>query len=393
LFLAHLRLVLKYWVQPNAAMERLPTGFFRCEEDSNHMPKPLIGENDVANRPATEEIRCKTLGTEYKTDGQRVRLTTHRILWNTAIGEWIGLRLDEFASAKVEKSHFFTNPHIELQNVLDSGVCVQIKFDDKATTTEVAEQLEAAIKAERWKNGTYDAAAGGGFARLKRDQQAQIQATGEELNLALTDLGALREHAKQTVAAVRKIAATHASSDEGKVENSGSIGGLLEEFGLLQEDGSAVTFSGGTLPADIQADVTKVCQVALEKRGCLGMLQAHDVFCLVNRARGTSMVSAEEVMAALRQASSPGGLLRLRKLGSTSAYAVSLASASDAEADRQLLSAAEGGPLSAFRLATELKLNTAEAQYLLRDAEVRAVLVRDDAPDDVFYYKNFFSEY
>lgn len=222
---------------------------------------------------------------------------------------------------------------------------------------------------------------------------ATMKAAHEELDASLTDLNTLRDHAKQTVAAVRKMAATHAGSEAGKAEASASIGGLLQEFGLLNNDGSAVSLSGGTQRADIEADVTNVCKHALMKRGALGMLLSHDVFCLVNRARGTSMVSPEEVMAALAHASRPGGELKLRPLGLTKALAVSLASASDAEADAQLISKCADGPLSAFDLAADLGLNISEAQYVLRDAEVRAVLVRDESPEDVFYYRNAFDEF
>merc|ERR1719330_1520714 len=115
-----------------------------------------------------------------------------------------------------------------------------------------------------------------------------------------------------------------ASSDGGGVQQ------LLEDFGLLGLDGAAA-MKGGRGKADVEADVLQVCRAALEKRGGFGMLLAHDVFCLVNRARGTALVSPEEVMAALRRCGAPGGPLRLRTLGSTGAVAASLARCTDAQ--------------------------------------------------------------
>lgn len=123
------------------------------------------------------------------------------------------------------------------------------------------------------------------------------------------------------------------------------------------------------------------------------MLLAHDVFCLVNRARGTALVSPEEVMTALRRCAQPGGPLRLRTLGSTSALAVSLSRTSDRDTDAQLVRMAQAAPLSAFKLAKELNLTAAEAQYLLKDTEARAALVRDDAPEGVFYFPNLFERF
>ncbi|CAJ1338562.1 unnamed protein product [Effrenium voratum] len=151
--------------------------------------------------------------------------------------------------------------------------------------------------------------------------------------------------------------------------------------------------SGGKTKDDIVADVTKVCTAALEKKGRGAMLLMHDVFCLVNRARGTALVSPEEVISALRKCSKPGGPLRTRKLGSVGAIAVALARTSDAEMDAPLLNMLEEAPLSAFRVSTELKITVAEARYLLQDAEQRAVIVRDDAPECVYFYRNFFNDF
>merc|ERR1712232_484354 len=115
-----------------------------------------------------------------------------------------------------------------------------------------------------------------------------------------------------------------------------------------------------------------------EKRSAsgLGVLLAHDVYCLVNRARGTALVSPEDVASALRRAAQRGQL-RLRHFGET--LAVALSKSSDADADGLLLEAIIRSPagLSAPSLAAELGLTTSEAQHLLRDAEDRAVVVRD----------------
>eukprot|EP00913_Durusdinium_trenchii_P014764 g13849.t1 len=102
-----------------------------------------------------------------------------------------------------------------------------------------------------------------------------------------------------------------------------------EDFGLLQADGSTISMSGGQKKDDIVEDVRKVSTAALEKKGAGSLLLAHDVFCLVNRARGTALVSPGEVIQALRSCCKPGGPLRMRKLGSVGALAVALARSYD----------------------------------------------------------------
>jgi len=268
---------------------------------------------------------------------------------------------------------------------LQSGESIDIRFNDAESASELVKQLRAACSAGRWRQGSYEVAAVGGLSRVLAKREAKQQVVGETLGVALTDLNALKQHAAQTVAAARQVA----SKQQGSSGEGGGVQGLLEEFGLLGTDGRLVV-QGGTSSKAVEADVLKVCEAALTKRGGLGMLLAHDIFCLVNRARGTAMVSPEEVMVAL-QACRESGKLRLRTLGSTGAWAASLPRTSDAEVDEQLLKFPE--PLSAFQLGKDLGLATAEAQYLLRDAESRAVLVRDDAVEGVFYYRNFFEDY
>eukprot|EP00928_Gymnodinium_smaydae_P029037 TRINITY_DN21989_c0_g1_i1.p2 TRINITY_DN21989_c0_g1~~TRINITY_DN21989_c0_g1_i1.p2 ORF type:complete len:242 (+),score=70.38 TRINITY_DN21989_c0_g1_i1:31-756(+) len=221
----------------------------------------------------------------------------------------------------------------------------------------------------------------------------------------------LKQHAAKAVAAARSVAALSSSpaaggypgGNAGDAAATDGLKNLLEDFGcLLGPDGAPVA-QGGAGRADIEADVARVCAAALaaRRRGLgakqLGaLLPVHDVFCLVNRARGTALVSPEEVMCALRRcAEPPAGSLRLRKLGASGGLAVSLARApeDDESDDRQLRDLAEVEPLSSQRLAEQAGLTTAEAGYLLQEAEQRGILVRDEAPEGIYFYGNFFDDF
>jgi len=306
-----------------------------------------------------------------------------RLLWHAAAVEgWLALRLDAIAHAECSQG-LLRSRRCVMQ--LHSGGSVAVKGGEDARADELLGKLLGAVNAGGWRAGSYDVAATGGIERLLAKKENQQKNVEETFDVALTDLKSLKQHAAQTVAAAKQLPTQRAEGDA-----DAGVQQLLENFGLLSgPDGKPVATGG----PDVESDVLRVCQAALEKRGGLGMLLAHDAFCLVNRARGTALVSPEEVMAALRRCAVPGQPLRLRAIGSTGAFAVSLSKNTDAEADAQLLPLVESGPLSAFRLAAELSLSAAEAQYLLRDAEARASLVRDDAPEGVFYYKNFFNDF
>jgi len=356
----------------------------------------LINEEDMHVFATTLELyieaedagigRSMTFGGKLQHIGLKTRLTTHRLLWHCTQGSpmWIALRLDGVLRVELT-SAFMRTSHCAVQ--LSSGRTVDIRFNDAKRANEFTSQMQAACTAGRWRQGSYEVAQLRGISAVLAKREAKQQVVGETLDVALTDLSALKQYASQTVAAARAVAA---KQQQGGGDADG-VQSLLEDFGLMGSDGRLVV-KGGSTSSDIQADVQRVCEAALTKRGGLGMLLAHDVFCLVNRARGTALVSPEEVMSALT-ACGAAGRLKLRTLGSTGAYAACLPSSSDAVANEKLLGLAKVGPLSAFQLGKDLGLTTAEAQYLLRDAESRAVLVRDEAPDGVFYYRNFFADF
>lgn len=373
-----------------------PHLFLKCRVEDG-VPVRLINEEDLHVIPAAQEMwveaegagigRQHGMSSAMQHIGTRGRITTHRMMWYVAeVKMWLALRLDgvsriDFATAFMRTSFC----KIFLSAGAGAIQSLDIRCNEARDAAELVKQLKEASAAGRWRQGSYDVSAAVGLQRVLGARQAKQQVVGETLDVALTDLGALKQYAAQTVAAARKVAAKQQGNDTSGVQS------LLEDFGLLGADGGLVV-KGGTTAQAVAGDVLSVCEAALKKRGGFGMLLVHDIFCLVNRARGTALVSPEEVMEALR-ALGRSNKLRLRNLGNTGTWAACLPSTNDAEVDARLLKLAEAGPLSAFQLGKELGVTTAEAQYLLRDAEARAVLVRDEATAGVFFYRNFFNDF
>eukprot|EP00929_Paragymnodinium_shiwhaense_P112162 TRINITY_DN80419_c0_g1_i1.p1 TRINITY_DN80419_c0_g1~~TRINITY_DN80419_c0_g1_i1.p1 ORF type:complete len:402 (+),score=100.60 TRINITY_DN80419_c0_g1_i1:72-1277(+) len=391
--------------------------FLRCvlgdDAGSHGVPQRLVGEKDVFSFAPGDQLTIEAGGVQGEEHpGHRVRLTTHRLLWQSA-GDaddkpWFAICLNSLSSVE-NWQRMFRSRRCVLHYT--TGLSHALKYSKESAADDFFKQLQATLKEGPWRNGSYEATTIGGLQRILQQKAERQSAVGDTLDLALNDLASLKKHAELAVSAARQVAIVTSgggyasTSPASGAAEGGDLRQLLEDFGcLLGPDGKPVV-SGGDHRTDIEADVVKVCVAALEKKSKRGgsegaglgaMLLAHDAFCLVNRARGTALVTPEEVISALRSSSAAaGGPLRLEPLGKTGAFAVKLAR-SDEEADadaKRLVAYAEAEPLSAFSLSQKLGLTAAEANYLLRDAEQKAILVRDDAPEAVFYYKNFFSEY
>jgi hypothetical protein len=364
--------------------------FFTClEDESTGFPVRLVGEDVLFVLPPCEELRLDVFlpnsWKPVKLSGWRCRLTTHRLCWHTANEVWLALRLDSALAVEAGGGGGWLLS-TRLMVTLASKASLKLRVRDAAAADQLLDGLRAALRDAKWRDSSFEVAAMGGLQRVLKLHESRQRARREELDVALSDLESLRQHASKAVAAARQAAAL---AEDG---NRSSVQRLLHDFGLLGPDSKSVA-TGGALPEEVKADVSRVCVAALEKRGGLGLLLVHDVYCLVNRARGVALLSPQVVMEAVMQAAAPGGVLRLRKLGAAKALAVSLARTSDADADAELLSAVEGGLRSTTDLASEFGLTTSEAKYLCSDAELRGVLVRDDAAEGVFFYRNFFDDY
>lgn len=258
--------------------------FLKCHEERGQ-PLGLRGESDLWSPAATEELVFEAEGTGVQDDdaessvrsklfgkdihsGAWSRLTTHRLLWkSSAAGAWLALRLDAIVSLEATGGVFRQR---RCKLAFQAGITVAIRCSDPSRTDDLLEQLQTAIRQRGWCQGSYEAASMGGIHRVLAQRNARQQGVGQTLDVALGDLASLKQHATATVAAARQVAAC-TKGDEA-AQGSG-VQQLLDDFGLIAADGSAVA-KGGSRRVDIEADVAEVCRAALEKRGGLGMLLA-----------------------------------------------------------------------------------------------------------------------
>eukprot|EP00878_Enallax_costatus_P026204 GHUV01028090.1.p1 GENE.GHUV01028090.1~~GHUV01028090.1.p1 ORF type:complete len:456 (+),score=176.60 GHUV01028090.1:546-1913(+) len=142
-----------------------------------------------------------------------------------------------------------------------------------------------------------------------------------------------------------------------------------------------------------------------------GVMLLPDVYCLFNRARGTELVSPDDLMQACEAFPQVGLPLRLRKFPS-GVIVVQGSQFSDAQlcsnieqllqkkksqASQQISSTTTapgvpelGPPLSASDVSAALSLPLTLAKEALLVAEARGVLCRDDGPEGLRFFRNFF---
>ncbi|MEW5298836.1 MAG: hypothetical protein WDW36_001914 [Sanguina aurantia] len=266
-----------------------------------------------------------------------------------------------------------------------------------------------------------------GVAGLVRREEAKTSEAGRSLGQAFQDLSALMKSAQDMVALAERFRgiAAHTSADDSLMD--------LETQRELIALGIASPVTKESAGARFHIELSRQLSDFLEDPlgRCGGMMTLPDVYCLFNRARGSELVSPDDLLAATKMFEAAGVSLCLRTFASgvrvvqgrqhtDEAVCLSLAKA---VAPRPAAAAmihpvsgdsSVGGSSGVGRAAGSLvaavalsglgpgltagdvaKLQnvsvTIAAEYLLM-AEQRQVLCRDDGPDGLRFFHNFFRQ-
>lgn len=254
-----------------------------------------------------------------------------------------------------------------------------------------------------------------------------------------------RQHAG--AAAARRAASAGSSGSGGSFTAAG--GGAGDASSLLYSGGAGAEGSGDEeLDAETALDLVNlgiVSPVTRESAGALyyqelsrqladflqgpvehagSMMPLPDVYCLFNRARGTELVSPDDLLQAVRLFPRIRASLALREFAS-GVRVVQAASHSDERVCEQLRLLVQPGPrqgvdaggtaaaitssggvdpgeahwlatlgpaITQTEAAAALKVPVAVASEHLLMSEARGVLCRDDGPEGLRFFRNFFSD-
>lgn len=265
---------------------------------------------------------------------------------------------------------------------------------------------------------------GGGVNAILQRVQEQVDATGSTMDQAFTDLSQLMKKAEEMVALAQYFRERVAAGREGSTPSEGeeeldaetALG--LVELGIV----SPVTrdTAGSLYFQELARQLSDFLAAPMERAG--GMMPLPDVYCLYNRARGTELISPDDLAAAVKMFPKIQAPHALREFSSgvkviqsashsdeaicrriaqlVAAQPASSAHASSAHAAGTPAGAAEaallctlGPSITRLEVALSLAVPLAIAGEHLSMAEAQGVVCRDDSSEGLRYFRNFFPDF
>ncbi|KAL1558863.1 Vacuolar protein-sorting-associated protein 36, variant 2 [Salvia divinorum] len=238
-----------------------------------------------------------------------------------------------------------------------------------------------------------------GLAGILRKEQEMWESTDKSLQDAFQDLNALMSKAKEMVTLAEKMRSKLLSGS-----NNQSSGAEDEEMGTKDMQDwllsvgivSPVTkeSAGALYHQQLSRQLADFIKIPLERAG--GMINLIDVYCLFNRARGTELISPDDLLQACSLWEKFDVPVMLRKFDS-GVMVIQSKSHSDEEVFARIASLimkpeALVNGISAGDASRTLGVAPAVAKEYLLAAEVKGLLCRDVSPDGFRFYINLFPE-
>ncbi|GMJ12163.1 hypothetical protein like AT5G04920 [Hibiscus trionum] len=239
-----------------------------------------------------------------------------------------------------------------------------------------------------------------GVAGILRKEQEMWESTDKSLQDAFQDLNALMSKAKEMVMLAEKmrqklLSGTSSQTSGTNDEDMGSkeeIQDWLLSVGII----SPVTkeSAGALYHQQLSRQLADFVRTPLERAG--GMINLIDAYCLFNRARGTELISPDDMLQACSLWEKFDVPVMLRKFDS-GVMVIQNKSHSDEEVFariRSLVTKPEAlrNGISPTDAAMTLGIAPAMAKEHLLTAESKGLLCRDISPDGFRFYINLFPE-
>jgi ESCRT-II complex subunit VPS36 len=220
-----------------------------------------------------------------------------------------------------------------------------------------------------------------------KDDAQRADAT---LNAAFADIDELMIKAKDVVQLAQKMAVAQnrqAKAQGGENADDAAFRAAMVQLGIA----SPVTreTAGSKYHDELSRQLADwLLKRPLQTSG--GVLLMTDLYCMFNRARGTEMVSPDDLMRACMLFEPLKLPVRLKKFDSGVLVVMAAAESDDAVAKKMEAEIKKRGPLSAFSLSQALSIPLILAREQLELAEKLLVLCRDETLEGIVFYPNFF---
>ena len=327
----------------------------------------------------------------------QLHLSSQRLIWIPApFKRAMTCSLESIASAKLVSSGFFsTSQKLEVVAAASGGQTASaavFAFKNKADMEAMLRRLErqrVAVAEQKIAAAMRSASASepqlgfstrsAGVSGILLSVQSQAQKRDESLTEAFTDLKALMENAKPMVEMAQRIARSDSAAEGGFDQYLMSVG--------LQSPVTKAS-SGTAFHQQLARQLCDFLERPLAQHG--GILPLTDVYCLYNRARGTDLISPDDLVRACSLFAPLALPLRFTKFPSGVLVVHSEEHSDEAISSRLQQLAHENGPLTAFAVAKQLKCAITLAQEQLFTAENSGHLCRDQSVEGLLFYPNLF---
>ncbi|CAL9229195.1 unnamed protein product [Arabidopsis halleri] len=353
-------------------------------------------------------------------------LTTHRLIWipsqsNGAVPSSVPLAaVTHIYSHKKSIKSMFHSPRIRFQ-ANPGSIVVTIVFRGKGDFDEFLTKLWECWRGRAWeeeeksesetsRSGSGTVAQGlygndgtvrmVGLAGILRKEQEQWESTDKSLQDAFQDLNALMSKAKEMVSLAEKMrqkllsapSSQNGSTDDEEMGSKEEMQQWMLSVGII----SPVTkeSAGALYHQELSRQLADFVRIPLEQAG--GMISLTDMYYHFNRARGTELISPDDLWQACTLWEKFDVPVMLRKFDS-GVMVIQNKSHSDEEVMsriKMLVTKTETlrVGVTASDAALTLKIAPAMAKEHLLTAETKGLLCRDMSPDGLRFYFNLFPE-
>jgi ESCRT-II complex subunit VPS36 len=336
-----------------------------------------------------------------------LRVTSHRLVFRNQ-HESRFVHLQNLVAASAE-SKFFTAPKLLLTTHLGDFTIIFKAGEATKDRDETLMHLHKAHKRQAWEDSVKLAqkqnAIKSQTARkvgvdailaknaIKHKEAAQVAQTAFE-----GDIENLLQEATELVGIIQKYVATLNRQEKSGDDQDASAEGANQLVDMLQDMGmtSALTkshFRGSETAyvEELARQLADFVRPKLQKAG--GIMTLTDVYCLYNRARGSNLISPDDMVKAV-------GMMNELKIGvSQRVFPSGLAvlqedSLDDVTMAQKLLQLAEAhGSLTEMEASRECHMSLLIAHEQVLSAERGGYLCRDETLESVRFYPNRFAEW
>lgn len=232
-----------------------------------------------------------------------------------------------------------------------------------------------------------------GIGGILRNQELQLKQSHQSLDVAFQDLQGLMSKAQEMVKLAEKFRSS-LSRDPGAEQD------LLDQDTITEMISMGITSpvtkqtAGALYHEELSRQLADFLITPLQRVG--GMMTLPDVYCRFNRGRGMELISPDDLIQAANLFGKMQFPLKIRSFPS----GVTVIQSADHDDDEvcqrieEWIKPESNGSLSRSLIASDLveefRIPLTIAQEHLLIAEQREVLCRDDSPDGVRFYYNFF---